>query len=99
MEATGEEKSEKSEAEIEEVSKKYEDFTQEDFKKHLEDTRYAVETNTQVSREFFEKFPVFTIHEQAVDSVFCEESAIVGEINVGSKVRSLYTKRKDCDDV
>lgn len=99
MEDIEAEKSNISEAEIVEPSKKYEDFTEEDFKRHLASTYYALETNTRVSREFFESFPVFTIHKKQLDGFansdpHPEES----ELNVGSKVRSLYTKRKDFED-
>jgi hypothetical protein len=99
MEEIGNAAPETSDSSIGEISKKYEDFTQEDFKRHLEATVHIVETNTRPSREFFESFPILTIHKKQVDGFFVEEPhPEETRLDIGQKVRSLYTKRKDCED-
>ena len=99
MDGVEHKESEIPDTDIGEVSKKYEDFTQEDFKRHLEMNVHSVETNTRVGREFFDSFPVFTIHKTPVEGfVLPGTDPEEIQLNVGQKVRSLFTKRKEHND-
>ncbi len=90
------------------TSKKYEDFSQEEFKIHLEQTVDCVETVTRYTSTFFDKFPTLIIQP---NSDFSNQEATlspeeihrrqvvvdtskegVSVINVGSKIREAVTQ-------
>jgi hypothetical protein len=81
---------------VEEVSKKYEDFTPEDFKQHLRDTYDAKETVFEPSPKNLSKFPTFTILPRDFEGVIPPENA--EKLNIAAKLRKeLFTRRRDDD--
>lgn len=84
----------------EEVTKKYEDFTSQEFKDHIAATASSEETVTMLGAAFYSKFPNLIIHPRELETVVLQNRE--GELaegcdilKVGEKVRSTVLKNRE----
>ena len=82
---------------LSEISKKYEDFTQEDFKQHLEDTYDSKQIVFDVTRENLNKFPTLIFHPRGLTDVILGPE--YPRVNYADKLRKqLLTRNRDCEE-